>query len=271
VAVSTIRLRFPWKPRNDWRAAIQLSPCRYPKLEGETWQGSSGGLYWLRFTDGCDRQFPSLRIARFTLVGHSEPVALARGVISASRDVRIDLVRGLALLMIFTDHILGNIVSEFSLHHVAINDALEVFIYLSGTSCGICFYGNILSRGFWYTQQRVLRRALTIYGAYLIVSFSILSIVLYSRSFMPDSVCARYRLVLDDPLAALVKSAVFAYTPGITGILIPYIALIPFLPIVLWLMQRSCTPVLGVSGAVWLCAQLHSCTSSPGSDTSRIA
>ena len=50
----------------------------------------------------------------------------------ASRDLRVDFARGLALWWIYTDHIPGNAMAQLSLRNFTMCDATEVFVLLAG-------------------------------------------------------------------------------------------------------------------------------------------
>lgn len=52
----------------------------------------------------------------------------------SQRLVELDFFRGLVLLIIVVDHIGGSMLSCFTLHAVALNDATEVFVFLGGFS-----------------------------------------------------------------------------------------------------------------------------------------
>src|SRR4051812_17257325 len=56
-------------------------------------------------------------------------VALAA---SSGRDVRIDVLRGLALLVIFVDHVPQNPLSAFTPQALGLSDAAEAFVFMSG-------------------------------------------------------------------------------------------------------------------------------------------
>jgi hypothetical protein len=71
------------------------------------------------------------------------PVATA----SSARDLRIDFLRGLALLAIFIDHIPWNPLSRFTPQALGLSDAAEAFVFMSGIVSGIAYSKVLLSRG----------------------------------------------------------------------------------------------------------------------------
>ena len=64
----------------------------------------------------------------------AKPVAMVSPLpaLAAERDLRLDLFRGVALWLIFLDHIPENIVNWFTLRNYGFSDATEIFIFISG-------------------------------------------------------------------------------------------------------------------------------------------
>ena len=107
--------------------------CRCATLTRQPRRTLSG---WRR---GC---FPSVQLASLT-VPPPYVVRDRRGrgsmrLVSAGRDMRVDFFRGLALWWIFTDHIPGNWINQFSLRNFALCDSAEVFVLLAGYGAGLC-------------------------------------------------------------------------------------------------------------------------------------
>ena len=53
-------------------------------------------------------------------------------VTTTGRDLRLDLFRGLALWLIFLDHIPSNLVSWITIRNYGFSDATEIFVFVSG-------------------------------------------------------------------------------------------------------------------------------------------
>ncbi len=51
--------------------------------------------------------------------------------LSSERDLRLDLFRGVALWLIFLDHIPQNVVNWFTIRNYGFSDATEIFIFIS--------------------------------------------------------------------------------------------------------------------------------------------
>ena len=52
--------------------------------------------------------------------------------VAGERELRLDLFRGLALWLIFIDHLPPNILTWFTIRNYGFSDATEIFIFISG-------------------------------------------------------------------------------------------------------------------------------------------
>jgi hypothetical protein len=173
--------------------------------------------------------------------------------------LRIDFFRGLALYMIIFDHVPGDPLSNLTYTHLGFSDAAEIFIFLSGVSCGIV-YSRVLSRqGVGGLLKSVSQRALQIYAYYLIASLATIMAIALSRDIVaiPENHQA-FIALREDPLAAI-RSAIFLVSPPeLPGILVIYLELTLFaIPVFLLIAVRSSAAALLASGGLWLLAQLH--------------
>lgn len=92
------------------------------------------------------------------------------------RDSRVDFARGAALLIIFSDHIPGNIVAGFTPQALGFSDMAEVFVFLSGYVCGMSYSRRLREQGFQSCQLRAFWRAAQLYVAKLVATVAVLSI-----------------------------------------------------------------------------------------------
>src|SRR5436853_4084697 len=85
-------------------------------------------------------------------------VHVPAAAVAFNRDPRIDVVRGMALLMIFVDHIPGNALGLGTLRNFGFSDAAEIFVFLAGMSAMLA-YGKAFERnGALGGLSRVIRR-----------------------------------------------------------------------------------------------------------------
>src|SRR5271165_1087859 len=93
----------------------------------------------------------------------SARVARDSGVRRLARDSRVDALRGIALLMIFIDHVPGNVLSLVTLRNFGFADSAELFVLLSGFSSMVAYGGSFDRDGLAVGLRRVLLRCLRIY------------------------------------------------------------------------------------------------------------
>ena len=98
------------------------------------------------------------RIAGPPLAGAAEATAPDVAAVSAKskpaisfpaageRELRLDLFRGLALWLIFIDHLPPNLLTWFTIRNYGFSDATEIFIFISGYTAAFV-YGRAMLRG----------------------------------------------------------------------------------------------------------------------------
>jgi hypothetical protein len=173
------------------------------------------------------------------------------------RDLRIDFFRGVALWMIFADHIQGNFWRSFTYRNFGFSDAAEIFVFLSGLACAIA-YGNVLRRhGWWATQVRTLRRAFRIYAGYLAASAVFFVVALAAAPRLSSEAIDVLDLapLLWDPVGASLAALDFRFTPYTLMVLPVYIVLVPLGAAILVGLRRHPALTLAFSAAVWGIAQ----------------
>jgi hypothetical protein len=171
------------------------------------------------------------------------------------RDLRIDLLRGIALVMIFINHIPGTIWENFTSRNFGFSDAAEGFVLMSGMATGLA-YGPVFMAGrpSWSRALRPWRRAFTIWWVHMLVVASIL--VLFALTLHNPAVAemAGKRNILpalnDMPLM-LLPLATLAHQFAYADILPLYIALMLVAPALLALAVRWPRALMAGSVLLW--------------------
>src|SRR6202162_1721315 len=83
------------------------------------------------------------------------------------RDLRLDLFRGLALWLIFLDHIPSNIVSWVTIRTYGFSDATEIFVFISGYTAAFVYGRAMREYGAVVAGARILQRAWQVYVAHI--------------------------------------------------------------------------------------------------------
>ena len=157
------------------------------------------------------------------------------------RDLRVDFCRGLALWWIYTDHIPGDVLGDYSLRNFAMCDATEVFVLLAGFGAGIA-YGSVMNRqGYLYAAADTLRRAWILYIAHIFLFVVYTAQVAYSATAL-DRVFyleeTRLDVLADAPYRALLEALLLRFQPNLLNILPLYVALLLIFAIALPLLRK---------------------------------
>ena len=160
---------------------------------------------------------------------------------SRGRDMRVDFFRGLALWWIYTDHIPGDVLGDYSLRNFAMCDATEIFVLLAGFGAGIA-YGSVMNRqGYLYAAADTLRRTWTLYIAHIFLFVVYTAQVAYSAAAL-DRVFyleeTRLDVLADAPYRALLEALLLRFQPSLLNILPLYVALLLMFVVALPLLRK---------------------------------
>src|SRR5262245_31000218 len=173
----------------------------------------------------------------------------------SGRDLRLDLFRGLSLLVIFIDHIPNNVLSYITLHSIAFSDAAEVFIFISGYAAATV-YGRALQRqGGVAATGQIYRRIWQLYVAHIFIFVILAAEVCYATLNLQNQTYSEDFGIdnfIDEPQVAIIKVLLLQYQPQFLDILPIYMILLGVFPIVLLLLRRCLPLPLILSGALYL-------------------
>jgi hypothetical protein len=164
------------------------------------------------------------------------PAAGMTNIASANRDLRLDFFRGVALLLIFIDHVSGNRFAAITLQQMGFADAAEVFVFIAGMSGVYAYRKVILSKGFVEGSRAVFARMRTLYLAHVAMVAGVLVFALAAHFYGTGFDIIRklgLQPLLDDPLEGMVRLPVLAYLPHYLDILPLYVVLLATLPLII--------------------------------------
>jgi len=178
-------------------------------------------------------------------------------VVTTGRDLRLDLFRGIALWLIFLDHIPSNVVSWITIRNYGFSDATEIFIFISGYTAAFVYGRAMSERGFVVSGARILRRAWQIYVAHIFLFAIYMAEISYVATSFDNPLYAEEMNILDflkQPDMTIVQALLLKFKPVNMDILPLYIILLILFPPILWLLQRWQTLALGASLALYVLA-----------------
>jgi len=176
-------------------------------------------------------------------------------ILPTGRDLRLDLFRGLALWLIFLDHIPSNMVAWITIRNYGFSDATEIFVFISGYTAAFVYGREMLNRGFVIAGARILRRSWQVYVAHIFLFMLYMAELAYvTTNFENPLFSEEIDLLgsLKEPGSTLVRALLLTFQPPNLDILPLYIVLLAGFPPVLWLLLRR--PTLALAGSVALYA-----------------
>jgi len=172
----------------------------------------------------------------------------------SQRDLRLDLFRGLALWLIFLDHIPSNVVSWGTIRNFGFSDAAEIFIFISGYTAAFVYGRSMQERGFIVAGARILKRAWQIYVAHMFLFVIYMAEIAYVSSSFENPLYHEEMGIFDflkQPDVTLIQALLLKFKPVNMDVLPLYIVLLLGFPPLLWLLLRQPTAALAASAAIY--------------------
>lgn len=177
------------------------------------------------------------------------------GPTSGARELRLDLFRGLALWLIFVDHLPPNLFTWLTIRNYGFSDATEIFIFISGYTAAFVYGRAMTDRGFVVASARILKRVWQIYVAHVFLFTIFLAEISYVATSFENPLYTEEMGILDflkQPDVTIVQALLLKFRPVNMDVLPLYIVLMLFLPPILWLMQRKPDLTLGLSVMLYI-------------------
>src|SRR6266404_6331031 len=189
-------------------------------------------------------------IARDAATAPAAPLPAIVLPVGAERELRLDLFRGLALWLIFIDHLPPNLLTWFTIRNYGFSDATEIFIFISGYTAAFVYGRAMLESGFVVATARILRRVWQIYVAHVFLFTIFLAEISYVATRFENPLYSEEMGIMDflkQPDVTIVQALLLRFRPVNMDVLPLYIILMSFLPLILWLMKWRADVALGLS------------------------
>lgn len=186
----------------------------------------------------------------------STPAGTGRAA-TAGREARLDMFRGVALVMIFINHVPGTVFENFTSRNFGFSDAAEAFVFMSGMAAGLAYSGRFASGPLWPAMTRVWARARQLYFVHLAITLISLGIFAYAaQSFGIIEAINRNNVppIFADPLGAMIGLPLLTHQLGYLNILPLYAVLLVITPGLILIGQRWPKALLVGSVITWIVA-----------------
>ena len=163
----------------------------------------------------------------------SKPVfALAKG----ERDLGLDFFRGIALWLIFIDHVSPDLLTWFTIRNYGFSDAAEIFIFISGYTAALVYGRATFETGFVIGTARLLRRVWQIYTAHLLLFLVLMAeiAVVMAVSEKPSFYVGEMEVAdfFKEPGPVMIQTLLLRFRPLNMDVLPLYVVLMLCLPLV---------------------------------------
>ena len=177
--------------------------------------------------------------------------------VPTGRDARLDMFRGIALVMIFINHVPGTVYEQFTSRNFGFSDAAEAFVFMSGMAAGLAYSNGFRFGSFLSAAARVWARARQLYFVH--ITITLLSLGIFAAAAMwfglPEVLGTNnITPVIQRPLSAMIGIPLLTHQLGYLNILPLYTLLLLATPLILLAGLRWPWAVLAVSALVWAIA-----------------
>jgi hypothetical protein len=171
----------------------------------------------------------------------------------AERDLRLDLFRGIALWLIFLDHIPSNIVNWITIRNYGFSDATEIFVFISGYTAAFVYGRAMREHGVVVASARILKRSWQVYVAHVFLFAIYMAEISYVAASFENPLYGEEMGIFDflrQPDITLVQALLLKFKPANMDVLPLYIVLLAGFPPMLWILLRA--PAVGLSASLLL-------------------
>jgi hypothetical protein len=179
-------------------------------------------------------------------------------LLPGQRDHRLDFFRGIALVMIFINHVPGTVYEYFTNRNFGFSDAAEAFVFMSGLAAGLAYSAAFApSNNLWLAVARPWARARHLYFVHLSITVICLAIFAFAaRQFDLVELLTKNNIkaLFADPLAAMIGIPLLTHQLGYLNILPLYAVLLIATPAIILLGRKFPYWVLAGSVLMWVIA-----------------
>lgn len=182
--------------------------------------------------------------------------------VARQRDPRLDVFRGLALGMIFINHVPGTVYEHLTTRNFGFSDAAEGFVIMSGVAAGLAYSPGFRFRPWWPAIRRVWHRAWILYQVHLLTTLLSIATVAGGALWLGTvALLQKNNLgpLFADPLRTLIGIPLLGHQIGYANILPMYTVLLLAAPLAIliglrhprWLLAGSVT-LWALAGTRWI-------------------
>lgn len=175
----------------------------------------------------------------------------------SGRDERLDMFRGIALLMIFINHVPGTFYEGLTSRNFGFSDAAEAFVFMSGMASGLAYSNRFRTGSPWAGMTKVWARARQLYFVHITITVLSLAIFAAAAKWLGlGELLAENNIgpLFRQPLGTMVGIPLLTHQLGYLNILPLYMTLLLVTPLLIIAGLRWPILVALTSVALWALA-----------------
>lgn len=160
--------------------------------------------------------------------------ALASAPARRPRDERLDLFRGLTMLIIFVAHLPENSWNAWIPARFGFSSGAELFVFCSGIASALAFGGVFVRRGLAMGTARIAYRIWQVYWAQVGLVLGLIALAAaLDRIFGLAEIARQFAPLLSDPEQALLGLVTLTWQPDYLDILPIYLVILALVPVMM--------------------------------------
>lgn len=176
------------------------------------------------------------------------------------RDHRIDILRAIALLSIFINHIPGNVLEPYTHKNFGLSDSAEAFVLLAGVASAFAYFPRFDAGAIALPLAKIGKRVVTLYVAHLASLMVGLGIFCYAAQQWGMPILEQHLnidTIYADPTKAFIGIPLLTQQIGYHNILPLYVCLLIFLPVLMTIARFfGLVAMLGASVGIYAAAHV---------------
>lgn len=152
------------------------------------------------------------------------------------RDHRIDILRAIALLSIFINHIPGNVLEPYTHKNFGLSDSAEAFVLLAGVASAFAYFPRFDAGAVFLPLAKIGKRVVVLYVAHIASLMVGLGIFCYAALNWGMPILERplnIDTIYAEPAKAFIGIPLLTQQIGYHNILPLYVCLLIFLPVLM--------------------------------------
>ena len=188
------------------------------------------------------------------------PAMVASSGLASGRDIRIDFFRGIALIMIFINHLPATPWSIVTLRAWGFSDSAEVFVLLAGLSSALAYGRYFKTWSVIPGISAVFKRIRALYVTHVMLIIVIGAMCIFASARLGENSYIEtlgFEAFLTSPIETVTSALTLTFLPGYLDILPLYIVLLATVPLLFLLAKGHWSLPLLASITLYITAQFY--------------